>query len=394
MRAEEEARRAAVAEEGGTTAASTSQRSPAPSEMEGVELQNPFSSVLSTAASSGVLHLVGQQDTLSTSTQTQDFDKEMDDPPRSWTPDEDDKWGMGPPIYAGLDVRARFTSSVPRIHFPQPRTTLSLRRPTCTPRAPGSTRALSPTRRSPPASPTPVARCPADSLWHTTAPPPLLHLLPVVPSPHALLGLQSPAWLRIAPLCPALHCGPAPFPQPHLCALRAVTPHLVSSPPCYTPCSPPLRPTTRVFPHDHATAPAAVLACCVPPSASASPLAHNRLLVVTPFPSCDHAVHLFPFCVPSVVSSRPLPRPTSPQCSPISQPHRQPHHPPPYPRSCSLPAVLHLLRLFRVCPLAEDGAGARQCCSGRGVQAGRARCVGVRVRRSELGGADVWRVYV
>jgi hypothetical protein len=28
----------------------------------------------------------------------QDVDEEMDDPPRSWTPDEDDEWGMGPPI--------------------------------------------------------------------------------------------------------------------------------------------------------------------------------------------------------------------------------------------------------------------------------------------------------
>jgi hypothetical protein len=98
MRAEEEARRAAVAEEGGTTVASTNRRSPTPSEMEGVELQNPFSSALSTAASSGVLHLVGQQNAPSTSTQMQDVDEEMDDPPRSWTPDEDDEWGMGPPI--------------------------------------------------------------------------------------------------------------------------------------------------------------------------------------------------------------------------------------------------------------------------------------------------------
>ncbi|KAJ7352103.1 hypothetical protein DFH08DRAFT_805384 [Mycena albidolilacea] len=30
--------------------------------------------------------------------QMQDFDEEMDDPLQSWTPDEDDKWGMGPPI--------------------------------------------------------------------------------------------------------------------------------------------------------------------------------------------------------------------------------------------------------------------------------------------------------
>ncbi|KAJ7725116.1 hypothetical protein B0H14DRAFT_3519395 [Mycena olivaceomarginata] len=60
--------------------------------------------------------------------------------------------------------------------------------------------------------------------------------------------------------------------------------------------------------------------------------AHNRLLVVTPFPSCDHAAHLSPFRVPSVVSSRPLPRPTSPQCSPILQPPHHRTHPPPYPR--------------------------------------------------------------
>jgi hypothetical protein len=70
---------------------STSQRSLTPSKMEGVELQNLFSSALPTAVSSGVLHLVGQQDTPSTSTQAQDFDEEMDDPPRSWTLDEDDK---------------------------------------------------------------------------------------------------------------------------------------------------------------------------------------------------------------------------------------------------------------------------------------------------------------
>jgi hypothetical protein len=98
MRAEGEARRAAVVEEGVANAESTSRRSPTPSEMEGVELQNQFSSALPIAASSGVLHLVGQQDTSSTSTQTQDFDEEMDDPPRSWTLDEDNEWGMGPPI--------------------------------------------------------------------------------------------------------------------------------------------------------------------------------------------------------------------------------------------------------------------------------------------------------
>jgi hypothetical protein len=98
MRAEEEARRVAITEEGVASAESTSRRSPSPSKMEGVELQNPFSNALPIAAMSGVLHLVGQQDTSSITTQTQGVDEEMDDPPRSWTPDEDDKWGMGPPV--------------------------------------------------------------------------------------------------------------------------------------------------------------------------------------------------------------------------------------------------------------------------------------------------------
>jgi hypothetical protein len=64
--------------------------------MEGVELHNPFLSALPTAASNGVLHLIGQLEAPSTSTQMQDVDEEMDDPPRSWTPDKDDEWGMGP----------------------------------------------------------------------------------------------------------------------------------------------------------------------------------------------------------------------------------------------------------------------------------------------------------
>jgi hypothetical protein len=96
MRAEEEARRAAAEEEGVTSAGSTTRRSPTPSEMEGVELHNLFSSVLPVAASNGVLHLVGQLGAPSASTQMQDIDEEMNDPPRSWTPDEDDEWGMGP----------------------------------------------------------------------------------------------------------------------------------------------------------------------------------------------------------------------------------------------------------------------------------------------------------
>ncbi|KAJ7880762.1 hypothetical protein B0H14DRAFT_3857993 [Mycena olivaceomarginata] len=60
----------------------------------------------------------------------------------------------------------------------------------------------------------------------------------------------------------------------------------------------------------------------------------------------------------------------------MSQPHRHRTHPPPYPRSRSLPAMLHLLRLFRVRSLAEDGAGVRQRCGRGGVQVGRARCMG------------------
>jgi hypothetical protein len=96
MRAEEEARRAAAEEEGVTSVGSANWRSPTPSEMEGIELHNPFSSALPVAASNGVLHLVGQLGAPSASTQTQDVDEEMNDPPRSWTPDEDNEWGMGP----------------------------------------------------------------------------------------------------------------------------------------------------------------------------------------------------------------------------------------------------------------------------------------------------------
>jgi hypothetical protein len=64
--------------------------------MEGVEIQNLFLSALLVAASSGVLHLIGQYEVPSTSTQVQDFDEEMDDPPQHWTRDNDDDFGMGP----------------------------------------------------------------------------------------------------------------------------------------------------------------------------------------------------------------------------------------------------------------------------------------------------------
>jgi hypothetical protein len=81
MRAEEEARRAAAEEEGVTSAGSTNRRSPTPSEMEGVELHNPFSRALPVVASNGVLHLVGQLGAPSASIQTQDVNEEIDDPP-------------------------------------------------------------------------------------------------------------------------------------------------------------------------------------------------------------------------------------------------------------------------------------------------------------------------
>jgi hypothetical protein len=96
MQAEEEARRTATEEEGVTSAGSANWRSPTPSGMEGIELHNPFSSALPVAASNRVLHLVGQIGAPSASTQMQDVDEEMNDPPRSWTPDEDNEWGMGP----------------------------------------------------------------------------------------------------------------------------------------------------------------------------------------------------------------------------------------------------------------------------------------------------------
>ncbi|KAJ7803399.1 hypothetical protein B0H14DRAFT_3487347 [Mycena olivaceomarginata] len=63
-------------------------------------------------------------------------------------------------------------------------------------------------------------------------------------------------------LYPALHCGPALFPQPHLCTICAVVPHPIPSPPWYTdsPFPPPLHPVICVFARDHTTALAAVLA--------------------------------------------------------------------------------------------------------------------------------------
>jgi hypothetical protein len=96
MQVEEKARRTAAEEKGVTSTGSANRRSPTPSEMEGIELHNPCSSALPVAASNGVLHLVGQIGAPSASTQMQDVDEEMNDPPRSWTPDEDDEWGIGP----------------------------------------------------------------------------------------------------------------------------------------------------------------------------------------------------------------------------------------------------------------------------------------------------------
>jgi hypothetical protein len=228
-----------------------------------------------------------------------------------------------------------------------------------------------------------------------TAPPPLPASAspPRSALPHALLGSQSPTWLCIAPLCPAYTAAPL-LSCSHNCApstlLRPISSRLHLATPLARLQSALPRVSFLTIMPQHPQSYWPVVSCLRLHLATT----HNRLLVVTPFPSCDHAAHLSLFHVPSIVLSCPLPRPTSPQCSPILQPHRHRTHPPPYLHSCSLPAVLHLLRLFRVCPLAEDGAGVRRRCGGHEVQAGQAertRCMGVQVWRSELGGADVWR---
>ncbi|KAJ7339960.1 hypothetical protein DFH08DRAFT_963984 [Mycena albidolilacea] len=96
MCAESEARMAAAAEEGAPSVESMNRESPTPSEMESIEIQNPFLSALPVAASSGVLHLMGQDKASSSSTQVQDFNEKMDNPPWHWTTDKDNDSSMGP----------------------------------------------------------------------------------------------------------------------------------------------------------------------------------------------------------------------------------------------------------------------------------------------------------
>ncbi|KAJ7811463.1 hypothetical protein B0H14DRAFT_3880074 [Mycena olivaceomarginata] len=164
-------------------------------------------------------------------------------------------------------------------HRPTPmhlRTTLSPRRPRFMyTRGPGSTPALSP---HPPlaARLTHPHRTLPLRTRHGTSVPPLLPPSASPPCsalPHAPLHRSLPhgsASRRFARLYTA---ATLLSPSHTRAPLRAVTPHPVPSPPCYTdsPCPPPLCPATRVFPRDHATAPAAVLARPLCP-ASASPI--------------------------------------------------------------------------------------------------------------------------
>ncbi|KAJ7774693.1 ADP-ribosylation factor family-domain-containing protein [Mycena olivaceomarginata] len=127
-----------------------------------------------------------------------------------------------------------------RTHFPQPRTTLSPRRPRFMyTHGPGSTPALSPHPL--------LAAC-------------LTH-------PHRTLPLRTRHGTTVPPLLPA-SASPPRSALPH--ALLAFTRGRVG---------PPVVSRLRVA------------------------TAHNHLL---PFLSCDHAVHPFPFRVPSTVSSRPF----------------------------------------------------------------------------------------
>jgi hypothetical protein len=96
MYAESEAQMAAAAEEGVPSMESMNWESPMLSEMEGMEIQSLFLSALPVAAPSGVLHLTGQYEASSSSTQAQDFNEEMDDPPQRWTTEDDNDFGMGP----------------------------------------------------------------------------------------------------------------------------------------------------------------------------------------------------------------------------------------------------------------------------------------------------------
>jgi hypothetical protein len=64
--------------------------------MECVGSENSLLFALLTAAASTVLHLIGQHENLSSSTQEQDHNKEMDNAPRRWTTDNDNNIGMSP----------------------------------------------------------------------------------------------------------------------------------------------------------------------------------------------------------------------------------------------------------------------------------------------------------
>lgn len=96
MRAEAEARMATEEEEMLYVGSEAHESETRDEEMEGVGSKNPPLFVLSKAAASAVLHLVGQHKNPSSSTQEQDHNEEMDDAPCCWTTDNDDDIGMGP----------------------------------------------------------------------------------------------------------------------------------------------------------------------------------------------------------------------------------------------------------------------------------------------------------
>jgi hypothetical protein len=81
MHAESEARVAATTEVRMSSAGLVTQELPALDKMKDVETQDPPLSAFSVAASSDVLHLIGQYEGPSSSTQAQDYNKEMDSPP-------------------------------------------------------------------------------------------------------------------------------------------------------------------------------------------------------------------------------------------------------------------------------------------------------------------------
>jgi hypothetical protein len=160
--------------------------------------------------------------------------------------------------------------------------------------------------------------------------------------------------------------------------LTPTTPHAPCQVPRHPACPCPHAPTPQTtpahFPHAHTPLPQRPLpvsaARATHVSHPCTVLAHT--LVTHPLPTaahnpppprrhrphppprCQALLVLRSRCAPVSVP-RPLrclvpslPRPTSPQYHPISQPHRRRTYPPLYPRSHSLPAALHLLRLFRV----------------------------------------------